>query len=77
MNRKRLLSIIAALMLVLMTFTACGQDEEGSSLSMADDVQAYAEAMDMEYAYDLAYDLAYNMDLADNELGWRTAGSDA
>ena len=77
MNRKRLLSIIAALMLVLMTFTACGQDEEGSSLSMADDVQAYAEVMDMEYAYDLAYDLAYNMDLADNELGWSTAGSDA
>lgn len=87
MKKKRLLSLIAALMLVVMTFTACGgsggeeseapKEDTGAELSMADDVAAYAKAMDMEYAYDLAEELAYNMDLADNELGWRSAGSDA
>lgn len=75
--KKRLLCIIAVLALVIMTFSACGQKGVDSDLSMADEVQAFADAIDMDYAYDLAYELGYNMDLADNELGWRTAGSDA
>lgn len=75
--KKRLLGIVAVLALLVMTFSGCGQKGVNSDLSMADDVQAYADAIDMEYAYDLAYELGYNMDLADNELGWRSAGSDA
>ena len=75
--KKRLLCIIAVLMLVIMTFSACGQKGVDSDLSMAGEVQAFADAIDMDYAYDLAYELGYNMDLADNELGWRSAGSDA
>ena len=74
MNKKRLVSIIAIAMLVAMTFAGCGQK---SDLSMAPEVEAYAEALDMEYAYNLAYELSYNNEYADNELGWRSAGSDA
>lgn len=76
MKNKRLIGIIAIVMLVAMTFGGCGQKVD-SDLSMAGDVQAFADAIDMEYAYDLAYELGYNNELADNELGWRTAGSDA
>lgn len=72
--KRRVISIVAVAMLVALTFAGCGQK---SDLSMAGDVDAYVEALDMEYAYDLAYELGYNMDLADNELGWRTSGSDA
>ena len=75
--KKRVISIVAVLALVVMTFSACGQKGVDSDLSMADDVQAFADAIDMDYAYELAYELGYNMDLADNELGWRSSGSDA
>ena len=75
--KKRMVSIVAVIALVIMTFSACGQKGVDSDLSMAEDVQAFADVIDMDYAYDLAYELGYNMDLADNELGWRTAGSDA
>ena len=77
MEKKRIISIIAVMMLVVMTFAGCGGPKVESELSMADEVQAYADAIDMDYAYNLAYELGYNMDLADNELGWRSAGSDA
>ncbi len=79
MNKKRIVSIIAVMMLVVMTFAGCGNKgpQIESDLSMADAVQAYTDAIDTQYAYELAYELGYNMDLADNELGWRTAGSDA
>ncbi len=75
--KKRVISIVAVMALVIMTFAGCGQKGVDSDLSMADEVQAFADAIDMDYAYELAYELGYNMDLADNELGWRTAGSDA
>lgn len=87
MKRKKYLSIIAVLMLVVMTFSACGSGGEGeepakdsgitSDSFLADEMSAYLDKADMKYAYDLAYDLAYNEELADNELGWRTSGSDA
>ena len=79
MNKKRIVSIIAVLMLVVMTFAGCGNKgpQIESDLSMADEVQAFTDAIDAQYAYDLGYELAYNMEWADNELGWRTAGSDA
>ena len=52
--------------------------EVTSDLSMAEDVKAFYDKVDMKYAYDLTYELAYNdTDLVDNKLGWRSAGSDA
>ena len=48
-----------------------------SDLSMAEDVQNYLDALDLEYCYDIAYTLAYDETYWDNALGWRSAGSDA
>lgn len=48
-----------------------------SELSMAEDVQAYLDALDLDYCYDIAYTLAYDEEYWDNALGWRSAGSDA
>lgn len=50
--------------------------EVTSDLSMADEVSAYYDAIDMDFAYDLTHELAYSEDLADF-LGWRSAGSDS
>ena len=76
MNRKRFLSFAAVLMLVIMTFSACGGEKEAadhtavtSELSMAEDVKAYLEKVDMEYAYNLTETLAYDETYWDNELG--------
>lgn len=85
MNRKRFLCFAAVMMLVIMTFSACGGQKEktaahtavDSDLSMAEDVKAYLENVDTEYAYNLAETLAYDKQYWDNALGWRTAGSDA
>ena len=51
--------------------------EVTSDLSMADEVKAYYDAVDMDYAYDLAHELAYNWDDLAEANGWRSAGSDA
>ncbi|MDO4544855.1 MAG: M28 family peptidase [Bacillota bacterium] len=79
--KKNRLCIIAALVLALvMCLGGCGggdSESEAPAFSMADDVQKYVEAVDMEYAYDLTETLAYDEEYWDNELGWRTAGSDA
>ena len=88
MNKRKLLCFTAVFMLVLMTFSACGgqeateekadaNSEVTSTLSMADDVKAYLEKVDTEYTYKLAETLAYDEQYWDNELGWRTSGSDA
>lgn len=88
MNKRKLLCFTAVFMLVLMTFSACGGQEAAeektdansevtSTLSMADDVKAYLEKVDTEYAYKLSETLAYDEQYWDNELGWRTSGSDA
>ncbi len=91
MNRRKFLCLVAACMLVIMTFSACGgsgdteQKEEKaeantevtSTLSMAEDVKAYLDKVDTEYAYKLAETLAYDEQYWDNKLGWRSAGSDA
>ncbi|MCQ2545832.1 MAG: M28 family peptidase [Clostridia bacterium] len=44
---------------------------------MAEDVKAFYDNIDMEYAYNLSEELAYNWDDYAEWLGWRTAGSDA
>lgn len=51
--------------------------EVTSDLSMAEDVKAYLEKVDLEYGYKLTDFLAYDEDLTDCPLGWRSAGSDA
>ena len=88
---KRKITKAAALLLcfalVMLSLTGCGKGEaeEGpytasavdSEYSMADEVEKFLEAVDTQYGYDLAYKLSYDDELWDNELGWRTAGSDA
>ncbi len=83
---KLFLTLLIAVSMVFV-FSACGQNEEDattdahtevtSDLSMADDVKAFLEKVDMEYAYNLAETLSYDEKYQDNELGWRSAGSDA
>ncbi|MGI6765607.1 MAG: M28 family peptidase [Lentihominibacter sp.] len=77
MKKLKLSFMILLSIMIVSVFSACGEAEPESSLSMAPEVKAYTEALDMDYAYDIAYELSYNEDLADNKLGWRTAGSDA
>ena len=51
--------------------------EVKSDLSMADEVKAFYDKVDMDYAYELAYELAYDWDNLAEANGWRAAGSDA
>lgn len=69
----------AASLTLTVSMMSCGSSENtvDSQLFMAEDVQSYIDSIDMEYAYDLAETLAYDEEYWDNELGWRTAGSDA
>ena len=50
MNKKRIVSIIAVMMLVVMTFAGCGNKgpQIDSDLSMADAVQAYTDVIDTQ-----------------------------
>ncbi len=69
----------AASLTLTVSMASCGSSENtvDSRLFMAEDVQSYIDSIDMEYAYNLAETLAYDEEYWDNELGWRTAGSDA
>ena len=51
--------------------------EVTSDLSMADEVKAFYDKVDMDYAYELGYELAYDWDNLAEANGWRSAGSDA
>lgn len=79
MKKKGLALILALTTTIVMCFTACGDSSTAisSDLSMADDVQKYVDAIDIEYAYDLTEKLAYDEEFWDCDLGWRTSGSDA
>ncbi len=79
MKRKLLTCITALTVTVAMCFTGCGSSGVSldSDLSMTADVEKYANALDLEYAYNLTEKLAYDEEYWDCELGWRTAGSDA
>lgn len=79
MKRKGLALILALTVTIVMCFTGCGNSGVSidSDLSMAEDVEKYVNAIDIEYAYDLTEKLAYDEEYWDCELGWRTAGSDA
>lgn len=78
--RKRLIAATAAAALLL-SLTACSQPDEQPEPSAGQDTQAlvsaYLEQVDQEYAYQIAETLAYDPAYLSNELGWRTAGSDA
>ncbi|NLF47134.1 MAG: hypothetical protein GX578_02310, partial [Clostridiales bacterium] len=87
MKFKKLVCIAVALSMVVWTFAACGEKEEAkedtfqtkitSDYSFAGDVQDYLDNVDSKYAYGIAKTLAYDEKYFDNELGWRTSGSDA
>ena len=78
--RKRLIAATAAAALLL-SLTACSQPDKQPEPSAGQDTQAlvsaYLEQVDQEYAYQIAETLAYDPAYLSNELGWRTAGSDA
>lgn len=59
---------------MLCTLAGCTPKEEKTE----EDIYAkYLSAVDSKYAYDVAYTLAEDQDLLSNELGYRSAGSDA
>ena len=66
--------LIVMAMLATCVLTGCG---EKKTMSMGNDVSAFVDNIDMDYAYDVTSDLAYNKDLFSNEHGFRNAGSDA
>lgn len=84
---SKIIVFLLCLSMVLLSFAGCGnkggeddlysRSEVDSTLSMADEVESFYDAVDTEYGYNLACELAYNEDYWDNSLGWRTAGSDA
>lgn len=74
-SRITALAVSAVMILTMFGLSGCGEKESG--LSMADDVNAFMDKINMKYAYDTAYDLAYNEDLFTHELGFRNGGSDA
>lgn len=73
---KKLLCVTVVSGMVI-SLTACGGAKVDSDLSMAEEVQNYVDMVDQEYAYGIAETLAYDEEYLSNELGWRTAGSDA
>ena len=74
---RKLLCVTAAAAMLLTTMAGCGSSTVESELSMADEVQSYVDAVNQEYAYGIAETLAYDEEYLSNDLGWRTAGSDA
>ncbi len=68
---------LAASGAMIFSMASCGSSGVDSELSMAEEVQSYVDVVDQEYAYGIAETLAYDEEYLSNELGWRTAGSDA
>ncbi|MEF9970310.1 MAG: hypothetical protein RR759_07615, partial [Ruthenibacterium sp.] len=86
MKKKKILCLATVFSMILMTFSACGQKNDfpqtlnqkvNSDFSMSQDVKSYLEKVDTKYAYKLTETLAYDKKYWDNDLGWRTSGSDA
>lgn len=78
MKRKLLVSLLVIACLLGMTLSGCGEKVSlDSELSMTPEVEGYLAKIDTDYAYDIAETLSYDEKYQDNELGWRTAGSDA
>ncbi len=67
---KKVISLLLCLALVLGMSAAVSAEE-------TDPIAAYLAAADVDYAYQLALTLSTDKSMHDNELGFRTAGSDA
>ncbi|MCI8646307.1 MAG: M28 family peptidase [Firmicutes bacterium] len=82
-HRFKNIICIAVSAALIFSLTACGgggdsgETKNESNLSMAPAVASYVEKVDQEYAYGIAETLAYDETYLSNDLGWRTAGSDA
>lgn len=74
-SRITALAISAVMIFAMFGLSGCGKEE--STLSMAGDVEAFMDTIDMDYAYNTTYDLAYDEDLYTNEIGFRNSASDA
>ena len=76
MKKRMMKQLCAALLLPL---AACAPDQAmiSGEGAQADLVNAYLDAVDERYAYEIAETLAYDPEYLSNSLGFRTAGSDA
>lgn len=72
---KKLVKTLLVFALVFTT-SACNQ-ENTKVMSMADEVKAYLEAVDEDYAFSITETLAIDERFHSNEQGFRTAGSKA
>mgnify|MGYP005766616057 FL=1 len=75
--KKRMMKLLCAAL--LLPLAACAPDQamisgEGAQAEL---VNAYLDAVDERYAYEIAETLAYDPEYLSNSLGFRTAGSDA
>ena len=81
---KKMLALFLSLAMLL-SMAACGSGgdsgssggSEAAALSMREDIQNYLAKVDQSYVEKLAETLAYDENYLSNELGWRSAGSDA
>ena len=81
---KKMLALFLSLAMLL-SLAACGSGGDSSSsssgeaaaLSMQEDIQNYLAKVDQSYVEKIAETLAYDENYLSNELGWRSAGSDA
>ncbi len=78
--KRRLTAILLAGALALGT-CACGTSEKAPAApelaNVKESIANYTSKVDHSFAYDIAYTLSYDETLLSNEMGWRTAGSDA
>lgn len=72
---KSIIHVFIALILSVCSAAGCSKPAE--STSAEDYANAFRNAVDIDYAYDLAYTLAYDDTYLTDELGFRTAGSEA
>lgn len=84
---KKIINVVLSFM-VLVGITGCTSNHTSdvqstasstsvSTSSYKDSITSYVNAIDMDYAYSLAETLSTDTSLHDNELGFRTSGSDA
>lgn len=75
--KKRMMKLLCAAL--LLPLAACAPDQAmiSGEGAQADLVNAYLDAVDERYAYEIAETLAYDPEYLSNSLGFRTAGSDA
>lgn len=77
MKSRRMVALLVAMVMVIVLTILPGCSGTKANLSMTEDVNKYAEKIDMDYAFDMAKELSVNEDLLSSEVGFRTSGSDA